>query len=141
MSERVRLGPEEAAVTGTHTHPSYASPELLGRRTWVENDSSFHWAKVPLDPGIGFCGMMEDVSQDPETETIRNLFPEGYYLPQAFSLLAAVTVTMPLGNGGAAPNSPPATSQLDSCVPVSLDPWDPSALPQKHSMFQSPRQK
>lgn len=135
MSEHVSLGPEEAAVTGTHTHPSSSSPELLGRRTWVENDSSFHRAKVPLDPGIGFCGMMEDVSQDPETETIRNLFPESYYLPQAFSLLAAVTVTMPWETGKQPSTSPPATRRLDSCVPVSLDPWDPSALPQKHRMF------
>lgn len=30
----------------------------------VENDSNFLRAKVPLDNGTGFCGMMEDVSHD-----------------------------------------------------------------------------
>ena len=128
VSERVRLGPEEAAVTGTHTHPSSTSPELLGRRTWVENDSSFHRAKVPLDPGIGFCGMMEDVSQDPETETIRNLFPESYYLPQAFSLLAAVTVTMPLGNGGAASKLAPCNQPAGFLCPCLLGSMGPQCL-------------
>ena len=128
MSEHVSLGPEEATVTGTHTHPSSSSPELLGRRTWVENDSSFHRAKVPLDPGIGFCGMMEDVSQDPETETIRNLFPESYYLPQAFSPLAAVAVTMPLGNGEAAFNLASCNQTAGFLCPCLLGSMGPQCL-------------
>lgn len=65
-----------------HIHtPSSTGQEFFDMELGWKTMAGFHRDKVTVVPGS--YTMVAVVSQDPERETMRNLFAESYHLPKA----------------------------------------------------------